>query len=77
MKKILKYSFNLLILLAVMVQLNAQDGMRVRGPRISYDLASLALLYFDPDRMVYTISVDYELKQDLWQVRFFPFQSTG
>ncbi len=51
-----------------MVQLNAQDGMRVRGPSISYDLASLALLYFDPDRMVYTISVDYELKQDLYPV---------
>ena len=68
MKKTLKYSFNLLALLTVMVQLNAQDGMRVRGPRISYDLASLALLYYDPDRMVYTISVDYEMKQDIYPV---------
>lgn len=68
MKKTLKYSFNLLAFLVVMVQLNAQDGMRVRGPRISYDLASLALLYFDPDRMVYTISVDYEMKQDIYPV---------
>ena len=68
MKKTLKYFFSLLVLLAVMVQMNAQDGMRVRGPRISYDLASLALLYFDPDRMVYNISVDYELKQDLYPV---------
>ncbi len=68
MKKTLKYSFSLLALLALMVQLYAQDGMRVRGPRISYDLASLALLYYDPDRMVYTISVDYEMKQDLYPV---------
>jgi hypothetical protein len=68
MKKTLKYFFSLLVLLAVLVQMNAQDGMRVRGPRISYDLASLALLYFDPDRMVYTISVDYEMKQDLYPV---------
>ncbi len=68
MKKTLKYSFNLLALLAVMFQLSAQDGMRVRGPRISYDLASLTLLYYDPDRMVYTISVDYEIKQDIYAV---------
>ncbi len=68
MKKTLKYFFSLLVLLAVLVQMNAQDGMRVRGPRISYDLGSLALLYFDPDRMVYTISVDYEMKQDLYPV---------
>lgn len=68
MKKTLKYSFNLLALLAVMIQVNAQDGTRVRGPRISYDLASLALLYYDPDRMVYTISVDYEMEQDIYPV---------
>ena len=68
MKKTLKYSFNLLTFLSVLFQLNAQDGMRVRGPRISYELASLTLLYFDPDRMVYTISVDYELKQDIYPV---------
>ena len=65
MKRTLKYSFSLLAVLAVMVQSNAQD-VRVRGPRISYDLASLTLLYFDPDRMVYTVSMDYELKQDFY-----------
>jgi hypothetical protein len=68
MKRTLKYSFSLLAILALMVQSNAQDGMRVRGPRISYDLASLSLLYFDPDRMVYSISADYELKQDFYAV---------
>jgi hypothetical protein len=68
MKKTLKYSFSLLALVVVMFQLNAQDGMRVRGPRISLDLASLRLLYFEPERMVYTISVDYELKQDIYSV---------
>jgi hypothetical protein len=66
MKKTLKYSFSLLAMLAVLMNLDAQD--RVRGPRISYDLASLALLYFDPGRMLYTVSVDYELKQDLYPV---------
>lgn len=68
MRKTLKYSFNGLALLALMLPLHAQDGMRVRGPRIGYDLASLTLLYFDPDRMVYTISVDYELQQDIYPV---------
>lgn len=55
-------------MLMFIIHLNAQDGMRVRGPRISYDLASLSLLYFDPDRMMYTISVDYELKQDIYGI---------
>jgi hypothetical protein len=73
MKRTLKYSFSLLAILALMVQLNAQD--RVRGPRISYDLASLTLLYFDPDRMVYTISVDYELKQDIYAVLDLGYQN--
>jgi hypothetical protein len=66
MKRISKYSFSLVLGLAVLLPLNAQE--RVRGPRISYDLASLALLYFDPVRMLYTVSVDYELKQDLYPV---------
>lgn len=68
MKRTLKYFLNLLVLFVLLLPLNAQDGMRVRGPRISYDLGSLALLYFDPDRMVYTISVDYEIKQDIYAV---------
>jgi hypothetical protein len=66
MKRTLKYSFSLLTLLVLTVQSNAQE--RIRGPRISYDLASLTLLYFDPDRMVYSISMDYELKQDIYAV---------
>ena len=72
MKRTLKYSFSLLAVLAVMVQSNAQE--RVRGLRISYDLASLTLLYFDPDRMVYTGSIDYELKQDLYAVADLGYQ---
>jgi hypothetical protein len=66
MKRTLKYFFSLLAMLVVLVQLNARD--RVRGPRISYDVASLALLYFDPGRMLYTVSLDYELKQDIYPV---------
>jgi hypothetical protein len=68
MKRTLKYSFSLLAIFAVMLPMKAQDGMRLRGPRISYDLASLTLLYFDPDRMIYTISLDYEMKQDFYPV---------
>ncbi|MCK4852970.1 MAG: hypothetical protein KAT31_01880 [Bacteroidales bacterium] len=68
MRRTLKYSFSLLAFLVIMAQLYAQEGTRVRGPRISYDLASLALLYFEPERMVYTVSLDYELKQDLYPV---------
>ena len=74
MMKILKYSFSLLALLALMLPLHAQDGMRVRGPRIGYDLASLTLLYFDPDRMIYTISLDYELQQDIYPAAEFGYQ---
>ncbi len=72
MKRTLKYIFSLLALLVAMVQLSAQE--RVRGPRISYDLASLTLLYFDPDRMVYTVSVDFELKQDVYPVADMGYQ---
>jgi hypothetical protein len=43
-------------------------GSRVRGPRIGVDLASLVLLYFEPERMIYTISVDYEAWQDIYPV---------
>jgi hypothetical protein len=68
MRRILKYSCSLLALLTLTVPVNAQEGARVRGPRISYDLASLTLLYFDPGRMVYTISADYEIKQDIYPV---------
>jgi hypothetical protein len=68
MRKTLKYSFSLLALLAVMGWIHGQDGMRVRGPRIGFDLASLRLLYFDPDRMLYTVSVDYEFRQDIYPV---------
>jgi hypothetical protein len=52
-------------------------GMRVRGPRISYDLASLSLLYFDPDRMVYSISVDYEIAQDIYPVIDLGYQTVN
>lgn len=68
MKKTLKFFFSLLFLIIVMMPMKAQEGMRVRGPRISYDLGSLTLLYFDPDRMLYTVSVDYEIKQDVYPV---------
>jgi hypothetical protein len=50
-------------------------GMRVRGPRISIDLASLSLLYFDQDRMVYTVSVDYEIAQDIYPVLDLGYQT--
>lgn len=45
-----------------------ERGSRVRGFRIGYDLASLALLYFEPQRMIYTVSVDYEAWQDIYPV---------
>ena len=72
MKKTLRYSCSLLVMLAILVQLDAQE--RVRGPRISYDLASLALLYFDPGRMLFKVSVDYELKQDVYPVMDLGYQ---
>ncbi len=53
----------------------AQQGSRVRGPRIGYDLASLALLYFEPERKIYTFSIDYEAWQDIYPVVEFGYQN--
>lgn len=47
----------------------------MRGPRIGYDLASLTLLYFDPERKIYTFSVDYEAWQDIYPVIEFGYQN--
>jgi len=44
------------------------QGSRVRGPRIRVDLASLVFLYFEPERMMYTVSADYEAWQDIYPV---------
>jgi hypothetical protein len=41
---------------------------RVRGPRIGFDLAGLPLLYFEPERMIYTGFVDFEAMQDIYPV---------
>lgn len=50
-------------------------GMRVRGPRIGYDLSSLALLYFEPERMACTFSIDYEISQDIYPAAEFGLQT--
>lgn len=42
--------------------------LRTRGPRIGYDIGNLALLYFEPERMIFTASVDYEVAQDIYPV---------
>jgi hypothetical protein len=92
MMKTLKYTSGLLLLtLLVSPPASAQQdssqpgkddsravqGSRVRGPRIGYDLASLALLYFEPERMIYTVSVDYEAWQDIYPVIEGGYQHVG
>jgi hypothetical protein len=78
MKRTLKYTLLLLLLTALASTATAQEaGMRMRGIRIGYDLASLSLLYFDPDRMVYSFSFDYEAMQDIYPVLEFGFQNVG
>ena len=49
--------------------------MRIRGPRIGYDLGSLALFYFEPERKIFTFSVDYEAWQDIYPAIEFGFQT--
>jgi len=75
--RILKYTSGLLLWLILLgSSLNARgqadtvrvQGDRLRGVRIGYALASLSLLYFEPQRMIYTVSVDYEAWQDIYPV---------
>ncbi|MFC2116032.1 DUF6048 family protein [Bacteroidota bacterium] len=77
MKRILKYTLSLLLLIQLISSLSAQQqkGTRVRGPRIGYDLASLTLLYFEPERKIHTFSVDYEAWQDIYPVMEFGIQN--
>ena len=76
--RILKYISSLLLLILLSSSLPAQQqGSRVRGPRIGYDLASLARLYFEPERKIFTISVDYEAWQDIYPVIEFGYQNVG
>jgi len=76
MQRILKYISGLLLLILLSNSMSAQEpGSRIRGPRIGYDVAGLALLYFEPERMIHTISVDYEALQDIYPVVEFGFQN--
>lgn len=76
MKRTLKYTSSLLLLILLFSSLSAQQkGSRVRGPRIGYDLASLVLLYSEPERKIYTFSVDYEAWQDIYPVIEFGYQN--
>ena len=76
MKRTLKYTSGLLLLILLCSDLIAQQqGERIRGPRIGYDLASLTLLYFEPERMIYTFSIDYEAWQDIYPVIEFGYQN--
>ncbi len=52
-----------------------QGSLRVRGPRIGFDVAGLALLYFEPERKIYTFSIDYEAWQDIYPVIEFGYQN--
>lgn len=78
MEKILKYTLSLgLLILLNRPVIGQEEGMRLRGPRIGVDLASISLLYFDPDRMTITLSVDYEAWQDIYPVIEFGYQNVG
>lgn len=53
------------------------DSTRVRGLRFGVDLGGLSLLYFDPGRMTYNFSLDYEAWQDIYPVLEFGFQEVS
>jgi hypothetical protein len=82
MKKTLGYTLILLFLILLPDQVRAQEGeadplpaKRVRGLRIGYDMAGWSLLYFDPGRIIQTLSIDYEAWQDIYPVIEFGFQN--
>ena len=74
MRRILRYLFSVAACLLLTLPCRAQEG-RVRGPRIGYDAGGLALLYFEPERRIYTFSLDYEIKQDIYPVLEFGWQN--
>ncbi|MGD2035067.1 MAG: DUF6048 family protein [Bacteroidales bacterium] len=80
MKRTLKYSFSLLLLLLVPGTLFAQDEqkqekVRIKGPRIGFDLSRLTLYYFEPERTAYEFSLDYEIKRNFYPVIEFGLQN--
>ena len=76
MQRILKYISGLSLLLLLSNSLFSQTtGSRVRGPRIGYDAAGFALLYFEPERRIHTFSVDFEALQDIYPVVEFGLQN--
>jgi len=56
-----------------MLPSEAQEG-RVRGPRIGYNAAGHIYGLLDPDRHAYSVSVDYEVLQDLYPILEFGWQ---
>jgi hypothetical protein len=76
MQRILRFISGLLLLILFSNSLSAQElASRIRGPRIGYDVAGLALLYLEPERTIHTISVDYEVLQDIYPVVEFGFKN--
>ena len=85
LRKISGYILSLLLLILSCANATAQEveladtstGLRTRGPRIGVDIASLALLYFEPERMVYSLSIDYEYAQDIYPAAELGFQTVS
>ena len=67
MRKTLRYLFSVSAILLLILPCRAQEE-RVHGPRIGYDASGLTLLYFQPERRIHTLSLDYEIKREIYPV---------
>jgi len=65
MKKTSKYLFSVLVISLINFTLYSQT-YRIKGLRLGVDISRFSLYYFDPARVAYEFSADYEVKRDLY-----------
>jgi hypothetical protein len=65
MKKISKYIFSFLFVFQIGCGVFAQQ-YRTKGLRLGVDVSRFSLYYFDPGRVAYEFSADYEILRDLY-----------
>jgi hypothetical protein len=65
MARILKYFFSVFVISLISCGMYSQT-YRTKGLRLGMDISRFSLYYFDPGRVAYEFSGDYEIKRDLY-----------
>jgi hypothetical protein len=74
MKKMSKYFFSILIFCLVSCGIFSQT-YRTKGLRLGMDISRFSLYYFDPSRVEYEFSGDFEIRRDLYLTGEYGFQT--